>query len=203
MKNTILIVLALFSLSFPLQSQDDKEPISTLYMNELHLGFFHFVNGTFHIEYERYISENKSFLISGELTLVKDDYREALGGQGEIQYRYYLMNRPFTGYHFGITGIYAAPYLFYGYLDQTEYEALYSDNQWHDEYGWYSKTGTGVLIGMKLSVTEQLMLDVGFGGGLRYLLNETQADRSGEITVFDQSYTGIAPRGNFTLGIKF
>ena len=201
MKKVYFILPFLLLLSGNVQCQDDEIPV--LYRNELHLGFFHFVNGTFHLEYERFINDNNSIQATGEITLVKDENRETLGGLGEIQYRYYIMNNPFDGDIFHFTGIYVAPYAFYGYLDQTDFNTFSSVNGIEDEHGWYSRTGTGLLLGVKSAVTEQLLLDFSFGGGLKYLLNETNTDSSGEITIFDPSYSGIAPRVNFTIGIKF
>jgi len=218
MKKIILLTSAL-SLALVSFSQDALVKISP----------FHFVDGTIYATYERALSNNNSFALSGGYNLTEngDEY----GWMGELQLRKYVYKPSLnSSSESPLSGVYAG---LYGngkyfvqqhteYTTQWEVEPYYTNNYddnnnfigttYHEGVG-YSRTANtqeyevkqmeaGVVMGFQLIFASNLSLDLFVGGGLR----SSQVDNKPEEIEFyspERGYTGIVPKIGFDIGIAF
>ena len=197
---TILIIILFIS---KINCQDDNS--SVFYRNEIRTGIFQFFLNTFYLEYEHFISENSSFVISGGITLKKDSYEEVYGGEGGAQFRMYS-NNIIRGFDFSNTqGLYFAPFLKYRYLDVTDIDGAEFSNIWEDGpfMNIYNTIGGGVLVGVKFFVLERVSIDLNVGGKIQYTLTKNDHVPDYGYEVFGIAYTGVSPSANLTFGMKF
>jgi hypothetical protein len=194
-KNMLKLALTgivLLCISPVLTSQEVQPEVNT-YSNEFRVGFFQFFRNTFYLGYERMFN-NKGIVINGGITLYKD-VDEVYGGQGEFQYRFYTHSFSKEISNIKLENIYLAPYAKYRYLSIQPAE---------DEDEIYNVTGGGILFGSKIVILNRLTIDVNLGGGIQYSFDEkgdiSEGDNEG---IFSPGYTGVAPTGNITFGVRF
>ena len=189
---TVLISSSLFA---------QEENIVTKRNNEFRISFFQFFMSTFRISYERMFS-NSSIVINGGLTLKENPDEEKLGGQGELQLRFYAVPAKESSFE----GVYTGPYLFYQYIDITSYDY---DNNYpfptikEEKRDFFTSMGGGIIIGIKIAAAERVTFDFNFGGGVRYTENSSSNPSNNYSGIFQPGFTGVCPKANFSLGLKF
>ena len=216
MKKIVILVLGVI-ISTTAFSQETTEEKNEFRNNEFKVSVFDFFTGNFTISLEHLNKDNSSFVLNTGMTLVQNPNEEKIGGELELQYRYYLKperNETPASY---FDGVYMGTYLFYKYLDQTNTSTSY--NGYYDTYGNYvdqststtynnlfSTYGGGVLIGVKFIIFERISTDFTFGGGIRYTdINLAEGAKKYDYATgyFSPGFTGIAPRAKLTVGLSF
>lgn len=183
--------------------------------NELRVSFLDFFNSEFLLSYEHLFKNNTGLVVNGGMILKQTSSEEKLGGEGELQYRLYMRPNYKKEPGFSFNGIYTGPYIFYKYLDKTNYSSYY--NYYDSNSGSYidnpvlvnshknanySTVGVGVIVGMKFIIAHRISIDLNVGGGLKYTDTHPSNAATGS-SVFDEGYTGVAPRGKITFGLRF
>lgn len=198
-KAVITICLCTFIFNVA-QSQDNSpRPLD----NYFHVGFFQFFTGTFYLGYERMVNEKSSLLLSGGVTLVDQSYEERIGGQANIEYRFFALKGSSNDFFIDFDGVYLGPYLKYKNLNVTDIDEYASGGPLEEKYH-FETVGGGVLVGIKLTVTDRIFFDFNLGGGIQYEFNEDNtSDSYWSGDIFSPGYTGVLPAGNFTFGLKF
>ena len=187
------------------EAKPETQPIYPT-KNELRVGLFDFVNSEFLLSYEHLFDNNTGIVINGGMILKQTSYEEKLGGEGELQYRLYMRPNYTKEPGFSFNGIYTGPYVFYKYLDKTTYNQYYNSNS--GQYvttktnANYSTIGAGVLVGMKFVIAHRITIDINVGGGLKYTDTHPETTKVSS-DVFSDGYTGVAPRGRVTFGLRF
>lgn len=172
------------------------------YNNYFHVGFFQFFTGTFYLGYERMVTDRSSLFLSGGITLVDQSDQERIGGQANIEYRFFALSGSENDFFIDFDGIYFGPYLKYKNLHVTDIDEYSSPTQ-IDEYR-FETIGGGVLVGIKLTVTDRIFFDFNLGGGIQYEYNEdNNSDNYWSGDIYSPGYTGVLPAANFTFGLKF
>jgi len=215
MKTLLLIIatsLLLLNNSFAQRGVVNKDTAQNKYTtkNELRVGFFNLFNSEFFLSYERLFDNNTSLVVNGGMILKQTSDEEKIGGEGELQYRLYLRHNYKKEPSLAFNGIYTGPYVFYKYLDKTN-NSIYYDYDYNTNFGAkiytktnynYSTIGAGVLFGMKFIIAHRISVDISLGGGLKY--TDTHPDLTNYYyDIYSDAYTGIAPRGKITFGIRF
>lgn len=188
---------------------------------------FHFFDGTLYASYERALENNRSIQLDGGLRLADDgnDY----GWMGELQLRKYLLSSKFAGESV-LSGFYAGLYAngkyFKEYNEWRDWNTI-SEPYW--EYV-YNKDGTenweesvwhqgeyeevivkesydinqgegGVIFGFQTIINKALSFDLFLGGGIRGA--QIDGKRLDRLHGNDRGYTGVVPKGGFSVGIAF
>ena len=198
MKKIFIIIISLI-ISSSLFAQEEN--IVTKRNNEFRISFFQFFMSTFRLSYERMFN-NSSIVINGGLTLKESEYEEKLGGQGELQLRFYAIPAKESSFE----GVYTGPYLSYQYLDISSYENIweFGMSSYQEKYrDFYTSVGGGIIIGIKIAAAERVTFDFNFGGGVRYTENSSSNPSNNYSDIFQPGYTGVCPKANFSLGLKF
>lgn len=198
MKKICIIIISLI-ISSSLFAQEEN--IVTKRNNEFRISFFQFFMSTFRISYERMFS-NSSIVINGGLTLKQNEFEEKIGGQGELQLRFYAVPAKESSFE----GIYTGPYLFYQYLDIKSYEDIweFGISSHQERYrDFFTSMGGGIIIGIKIAAAERVTFDFNFGGGVRYTDNPSSNPSNNYNDIFQPGFTGVCPKANFSLGLKF
>lgn len=218
MKKILLLTSAL-SLAFASFSQDALVKVSP----------FHFVDGTIYSTYERALSNNNSFTLSGGYNLTEngDEY----GWMGELQLRKYVFkpainnssDSPLSGVYAGLYGngkYFVQQYDRYitsweiepyqkpnydengNYIGSTYIDGIgYSSVKKTDEYEVKQMEG-GIVMGFQMIFSNNLSLDFFVGGGLRSSVIENKPKEI-EFYAPERGYTGIVPKIGFDVGISF
>ena len=186
-----------------------------LFKNDFKVGVFSFINSTFDLNYERMVAENKSLVLRGTVKWLDNGWEKEIGGMGELQYRYYLIqfgkneNYPFK------IGFYAAPYAFIKTLQDNNAEIGYYGEIYNDQLGIYEpysydvkeinyiSYGAGIYGGIKALIMKKITMDFTVGGGLKISEHDSDLPEHYSWTIFEDGYSGIVPRANFTLGFLF
>ncbi len=215
MKKLLIIALALIGMNA--FAQDALVKVSP----------FHFFDGTLYASYERALENNRSIQLDGGLRLADDgnDY----GWMGELQLRKYFLSSKFAGESV-LSGFYAGLYAngkyFKEYNEWRDWNTI-SEPYW--EYV-YNKDGTenweesvwhqgeyeevivkesydinqgegGVIFGFQTIINKALSFDLFLGGGIRGA--QIDGKRLDRFHGNDRGYTGVVPKGGFSVGIAF
>lgn len=198
MKTIITVIGALWLIIIPSFGQGTD---ARNFDNYFHVGFFQFFTGTFYLGYERMLNEKSSLFLSGGVTLVEQSDEERIGGQANIEYRFFALKGGDSDFFINFDGVYFGPYAKYKFLNVTEIDEFASPSR--EEFR-FETIGGGVLVGLKLTITERIFFDFNLGGGIQYEFAEEENNNSywsGDI--FSPGYTGVLPAANFTFGLKF
>lgn len=221
-KKLAILILMLSALYVNGQSVDnsaDKATVEPMYKHEYSFGCFHIFAGAFNNGYEYHFSAIKAIRFETEI-IYRDNLEESsggflynneknVGGMLQLQYKYYILgDRTIEAFLFDAGALYMGPFIKYRYHTIESY----------GDYNTYSGTGTtgkletdrfhvgmaGVVFGGRLYFLKKIVLDMSVGGGLRMASIENNGDQqSYKSDPFDIGYSGIAPTGNFTIGIRF
>ena len=186
---------------------------------------FHFFDGTFYASYERALENNRSIQLDGGLRLADDG--NDFGWMGELQLRKYLFSSKFAGKSI-LSGFYAGlyangkyfneynewrewntiaePYWDYVYnKDGTEnwkesvwHQGVYEEVLFKENYDIKQGEG-GVIFGFQTIIKKALSFDLFLGGGIRGA--QIDGMRLDRLHGNDRGYTGVVPKGGFSLGI--
>lgn len=199
MKKTLSLLIFVLAISNYGHSQSENK-----FDNELQVDMFHFFVNTFQLGYEHFFPNSTSFVVKPSITLVDDSYEKILGLGGEVQFRIYPLLREQEDRFFSFNGLYFAPYAMYKYYDMSNYdEWIYASQSSVDIYEEYSAIGTGILIGVKMYIVDRISIDLNVGGGLRYSFLEKTNNNYYYSGIIDPDYTGILPRSNLSVGLRF
>lgn len=177
--------------------------------NILKISPFHFIDGTFHLTYERFLGESSSIALSGGLTSRQRWYQEEpdFGFQEEIQYRRYMLAPRNTGSNgknfFFFKGLYAGPYFTHRFRQQTVQEWDWVTQQNVNVFQNINEFSGGVLLGVQMAFGNVLFLDVFTGGGIKRSTGGSNNNQFGGNGVFSAGYNGVIPKAGFQLGIGF
>lgn len=188
---------------------------------------FHFFDGTFYTSYEKSLNNNRSVQFDGGLRLT--DNGNDYGWMGEVQVRKYLHspkcagNGPLSGFYAGIyaNGKYfkernewnewvwiQEPYTQYVYTKSGDIdwnETTYFEGEGKsvlkkESYDAKQVEG-GVLFGFQMVLNEVLSLELFVGGGVRGA--QVEGKKRDSDYHGSRGYTGVVPKGGFTVGIAF
>lgn len=188
---------------------------------------FHFFDATFYANYEKALEKNRSIQLDGGFHLSDDgdDY----GWIGELQLRKYLFRPKFAGESV-LSGFYAGLYAngkyFKEYNQWREWNTIvepyweyvynedgtenWEESVWHQgEYedviikeSYDIKQGEGgVLFGFQAIMNKVLSFDLFIGGGVRAA--KIDGEKLDQFHDYNRGYTGVVPKGGFSLGIAF
>ena len=215
MKKLLIIALALIGMNA--FAQDALVKVSP----------FHFFDGTLYASYERALENNRSIQLDGGLRLADDgnDY----GWMGELQLRKYLLSSKFAGESV-LSGFYAGLYAngkyFKEYNEWREWNTIaepyweyvynkdgtenWEESVWHqgeyeevivkESYDINQGEG-GVIFGFQTIINKALSFDLFLGGGIRGA--QIDGKRLDRLHGNDRGYTGVVPKGGFSVGIAF
>ena len=210
-----LSIFAFLCLLIPVtQAQTVEVEIDTVFFNEyepvnniLRLSPFHFIEGTFHMTYERFLGENSSLAISGGITSRQRWFQTEpdFGFQEELQFRHYFLPPKNVGANgrnfFFFKGLYAGPYAGHRFRQQSVQEWDWVTQQNVNVYENVNEVSGGVLIGAQMAFGNVLFLDIFTGGGIKRSFGSNSNQNF--LTVFSPGYNGVYPKGGFQLGIGF
>ena len=187
--------------------------------NALKISATAFFGSSFVLSYERMLKESISLQITAGLTArEKDSYRtnpttnyytnkdKVFGYSVEGAIRFYLSND-----HCPLRGFYASPYGRFQNLDFNinTYAATTTGNSYtyqQIEYNLKMYEG-GFLFGYQAVFSDKFLMDMYFGGCLKYSENTKPQWYGDRDYVFDviegYDYTGVAPRAGLRFGMKF
>lgn len=215
MKKLLIIALALIGMNA--FAQDALVKVSP----------FHFFDGTLYASYERALENNRSIQLDGGLRLADDgnDY----GWMGELQLRKYFLSSKFAGESV-LSGFYAGLYAngkyFKEYNEWREWNTIaepyweyvynkdgtenWEESVWHqgeyeevivkESYDINQGEG-GVIFGFQTIINKALSFDLFLGGGIRGA--QIDGKRLDRLHGNDRGYTGVVPKGGFSVGIAF
>ena len=215
MKKLLIIALALIGMNA--FAQDALVKVSP----------FHFFDGTLYASYERALENNRSIQLDGGLRLADDgnDY----GWMGELQLRKYFLSSKFAGESV-LSGFYAGLYAngkyFKEYNEWREWNTIaepyweyvynkdgtenWEESVWHqgeyeevivkESYDINQGEG-GVIFGFQTIINKALSFDLFLGGGIRGA--QIDGKRLDRFHGNDRGYTGVVPKGGFSVGIAF
>ncbi|MFW6352134.1 MAG: hypothetical protein ACOC2E_07080, partial [Bacteroidota bacterium] len=182
-KLCLIILLSVTSLFALAQNEPEKN-----YRNYITFNPFQFIDNTFAMAYERFISNDQSLSLEAG-AIYEEEYRE--GFYGEFQYRYFIHDDVL--WTDNNLKIFFSPYLQYKYVEENEsYWGI--DEMKEVEYK-INSYGAGILVGLKLTIIERLVFDVYLGGGIRRTNDfRSEGDEYYYDGVWDAGYNGIAPK---------
>lgn len=216
----LFLILALFLPAFIAFSQvvsDNVPEQEPFYKHEYSFGVFQVFNGALSNGYEYHLSSNKSLRF--ELEIMYSDNLDQngffgndkrIGGMIQAQYKYYVLGnkeRPRRAFQLG--GLYLGPFAKYRYLEieRYPYDNYYYDgsqNNFDTEFDRFNIGMAGVLFGIRFIFFQKIVIDGCVGGGLRVAdVQNNGVKQSYKESSVDIGYSGIAPAGNFTVGIRF
>jgi hypothetical protein len=204
MKNLLLLFAFLVPGSFYITHAqlDDFEN-----KNDFRVGIFSMVVSTIDLQYERLLAPDKSINLKGAVKYKDNGYDKEIGLMGELQFRYYLLTNTRSGYYPFDMGLYAAPYGFFKVLEDDQPDIYSYFDEVHQNWVEFSDPvryesyGFGVYAGFKGVMFKKLTVDLNFGGGLK--ITESNAPNNYSYDVFDDGFSGVVPRGNFSVGFLF
>ena len=216
------LLILLFSTFFYLPSLDSQD----LYLeqseevvkepNEIKVSPIQFGKAFFELSYELMLNGGrKSIQFSPTIMLKKSAFEEFSGLQLEAQYRSYIkrLDRPdHNTWIFSDIDFYAGGYMSGTTFDSDAMRYHYDQERMEQITGIYNQKikslEGGVFVGIKLTFSDRLVLDLLAGGGVRYsdvddpfseMFDDSYIPRT--YDVFDVGYFGIKPKLNLQLGI--
>ncbi len=207
MKKVIFIIALIFGIVSVTSAQEQNETNTIKdYPNTVKFSTFTFINGTFQLNYERFLKTDKSLAFYAGYTYRDNWEDEREGFNFEIQYKYFVFESVGNK---TVKRLYFAPYTSFHYTDLTnEYYYWHHDDP--DGY-YYSKENyiiksyrSGVLFGFNWILAERITLDIYMGGGIRKTNNfDKGKDSYYDSDIWEPGYNGIAPRIGLDVGINF
>ena len=192
-----LILIVFFSNAQENETENNTE--TTNYNNEVGFSFPYLFTGTFRMGIEHYFANKSSLVLHVSATVIEDDYQETIGVSAELQYRFYSfpIEKSFN--------IYAGPYLMYKYIEENNFGYDYYNYEYKNENSiLYNIPGLGVISGVKFVVAKKITFDLSFGGGVRIAeISGSGYSNNSRDGIFSDSYSGIAPKVNLAVGLKF
>ncbi|NOZ46973.1 MAG: hypothetical protein GXO79_09355 [Chlorobi bacterium] len=194
MKKIFIISVILISNLILSINYSHAQNSGNLYKNEVRMGIWQLFKGGLHLSYERYFNSN-SIVITNEITLIDNSKKSITGYFTQLQYRFYLLQGdgiPFL--NLTNEGFYAAPAIKY------RYKRIIEDG--YDDI--INTVGLNLVMGLKYSIIERISLDINFGGTIvKSVIQTDRINNDYQNTMFSEGYTGVAPVGNITIGIRF
>jgi hypothetical protein len=166
---------------------------NTFYLNPLP-----FYKNTFQVGYERKFGSAIGVLFSGGYTLVANNDDGKRGGNGEVQFRYYFVERN------GKTNcsFYIAPYAKFNYMESTWWvENNQSDLIYKDIY--VSAYNGGLLYGVKWMFKNRFTFDMYIGGGVQKSKINGEVLSPRKDVRYYGAITGFVPKFGFQFGYNF
>jgi hypothetical protein len=200
-KTSILFVIIVLAISSFAQTQ--STPATGTYRNIFKVSAAMFTRNTFQMGYEHYFNPNTSFLLNAGMNFKEYNYNNeqqwGVGTEAQVKLHVFTNIKSRTSHR-----LYFAPYLMNNYEEQQRRQ--------YDNMGNYSlKTdsfdalGIGVVFGWSFTFANRINLDIYSGGGIRKAFN---VDNKNDYyytntSIYDYSYSGIAPRLGIDVGFWF
>ena len=214
MKKILVIFLVAISFGFTGKAQSPAIEVDSVFVYEyepvnniLRLSPFHFIEGTFHLSYERFLGETSSIVLSAGITSRQRWFQEEpdFGFQEELQYRYYVLppkNEGARGRNFFFfKGLYAGPYAAHRFRQQSIQEWDWVTQQNVNIYENVHEVSGGVILGAQMAFGNVLFLDIFTGGGIKRAFGSNASSQF--LNVFSPGYNGVVPKAGLQLGIGF
>jgi len=177
-----------------------ENPTDTVQLkNEFNISVTKFFLSTFSVGYERLFKNATGLQLNAEAILLNELDTEILGYSAGLQYRIYSMSEAIDLFSGSTERIYMGPYASYRYVEHNPV----SGEDGHS--GVVHSLSTGILLGIKMTVLNKVFFDFSLGGGVQYSNGTLD---SGDETYFSYDaylpeYSGIKPKANIAIGIKF
>jgi hypothetical protein len=155
-----------------------------------------FTRNSFQIGYEYFFKPTSSFQINAGVRFKESEYEQYWGVVSDAQLRYHVntLIQPQNSHR-----LYFAPYIAYIYEEKES--NIWNANGYQE---WvmdsYTALGSGVLFGWSFSFANRINLDIYTGGGIRKAFG---VEHDFDNTVWDYSFSGIAPRLGIDIGFWF
>lgn len=200
-----------------------KEYKSAIMLNPVSL-----LEGTFHLSYERlltdkfsinisalatyateegmaqYFFSNQSFTFFDKLSNSYQNYKgESIAGTGiQLQGKNYLMTN-FKTKNKAPLGLYAAPQLMYRRIWITGETMEYIEDEWVEKKikQQLNIFSTGVILGTKIPVMKVLIVDIYIGGNIRLSKYDKESGPTKYKKWYNIDYSGVFPTAGISIGI--
>lgn len=191
------------------------EEVDTIYVYEyppvnniLKMSPFHFFDGTFHLSYERFLSDKHSIQISGGIHSQNNfiNNEPNFGTQEELQYRYYALAPRNSGEGsrqvFFFKGLFAAPFVTHRWrqLVTQQWDWIAQENVLVDQN--INDFSGGVVLGAQIAFGNVFFMDAYFGGGIRRSFG-VEGNSNFFVGPTGVGYSGVIPKAGFNIGIGF
>lgn len=201
-KYILLSLLSYFSFlsSFSQEKQEYKK------RNFFYVGPFDLFLNTIQLSYEKKTRNYNTIYLSGGFKLLeKENDRNRIGGNGELQYRINLLynkealNTLMNKQNYS-TFAYFAPYFQYRYEEITDNYAV-SFSEYEKATSIVNAYFVGFGFGFRFTpIQNRFCLNIFAGGGMKF----SNVDGDKKYTDFlEVGYTGIAPKIGLQMGIAF
>jgi hypothetical protein len=200
-KASILLVIIILSISSFAQTQ----PTSSMgsYRNIFKVSAAMFTRNTFQMGYEHYFTPTTSFLLNAGMNFKENNYNNVqqwgVGAEAQVKVHVFTNIKSKTSHR-----LYFAPYLMNNYEEQQRNQYDYLGNYIKNNDS-YDALGIGVVFGWSFSFANRINLDIYTGGGIRKAFNVDQSNDYyyNSSSIYDYSYSGIAPRLGIDVGFWF
>lgn len=193
MKKSLTVLLLLISFATVSAQTDLTVGKNTFFLNPLP-----FYKNTFQIGYERKFGSVIGVLVNAGYTLVGTNDDGKRGGNGEVQFRYYFVERNGkTNWSF-----YIAPYAKFNYMESTwGYDNSQPDFSYRDIY--VSSYNGGLLYGVKWTFKNRFAIDLYIGGGVQKSKINGELPSPHMDVRYYGAITGFVPKFGFQFGYNF
>lgn len=194
MKKSLTLLLLIICFASGFAQTDVNVGKNTLFLNPLP-----FFKNTFQIGYERKFASTIGVLFSGGYTLVAtDDDDSKRGGNGEVQFRYYFVERN------GKTNcsFYVAPYAKFNYMETT-WGYVNDQSDLNFKQIFINSYNGGLLYGVKWIFKNRLVFDLYIGGGMQKSFINGELPSPHMDVRYYGAITGFVPKLGFQFGYNF
>lgn len=188
----VFFILTIGIGGFAQQSQSDTlNP-----KNEFRISMTRFFVSTFSLEYERLFKNSTGLVLQGDGILTSELESEIVGFHTGLQYRIYSVSEPVDLFDGSVEKLYMGPYVGYRYVQITPHEST-------EDVSVIHSSNTGIMLGLKVIISQKLTFDFSLGGGVQYSNGTYSNDDHLSYDVYFPDYSGIKPRANIAIGLKF
>ena len=208
MKLLFVFLIAVFSFTFFSQAQDEASSSEKKVRNNyFYVMPFNFIGGIFQLGLQHDFRNSSIIAIPG-FSYTSSHHNDAnIGFRGELQYRFHI-GIPSPKHPKRKQTFYLGPFFSYRYVKADfidhQYDTLTSSyidvEKTSKTYAYFG----GLIVGLRLLVFKKLTIDAYFGGGMRYVRVKGDDDNYYYYGYFwDRNYSGISPKGGFSVGVAF
>jgi hypothetical protein len=200
-KASILFVIIVLAISSFAQTQPTSS--TGTYRNIFKVSAAMFTRSTFQMGYEHYFNPTTSFLLNAGMNFKDNNYNNeqqwGVGTEAQVKVHVFTNIKSKTSHR-----LYFAPYIMNNYEEQKK--NIYTNL---GTYEWttdtYDALGIGCVFGWSFSFANRINLDIYTGGGIRKAFNVDENNNYyyNSSSIFDYSYSGIAPRLGIDVGFWF
>ena len=187
----VIIILFCFNVKLEAQTED-----TIIYKNEFRFGVYQSFLGASHINYERFLENNKSSFV-GIFELIYNERQDinTYGYMCGLQYRYYLFTKISSISDVEIFKGYVSPCVKYR-------EMQLIGNNYNDHI---KSAGYEFLFGLKYLRFHRIIVDMNFGISVKdaTVYAKTNPNKYTHIYGIGYGYSGVSLTANITCGFNF